>query len=400
MKIGIVTNLYPPYARGGAEHVVVRTVEALTEMQHDVFIITTGPKGKGKQVIDKDPTATERVYRFFPKNLYFILDDYKHVWGVRLLWHIIDAFSSHGARQVEQILEEERPDVVITHNLKGIGLRIPRVIQRRGIPHMHVVHDLQLLYPSGLLFAGKEKTPFYIAPFYRAYRWVCRRNLGRPDYVIFPSAYLKKAYLACGFFRDTQVTVMPNPAPRFKPDERSGRSPGPLRLLFIGQLEVHKGINFLLDEFQKLEIDAQLIIAGEGTYAEKVKKAAEKNKRITHLGYVSLEQLVNCFGIADALIVPSLCYENSPTVIYESLSAGVPVIASDIGGVGELVQNGVNGFLFAPGSKSGFVRTLWKLDEQKEYFSERQEEIKKTVAPYQLEKYTKRLVEKLQKIVA
>ena len=354
MKIGIITNLYPPYVRGGAEHVVVRTVESLMERGHDVFVITGQPKKKGTEV-KQSPTAMERVYRFFPLNLYFILDDYKHRWLTRLIWHIVDALCFCGAKNVRSVLEEEQPEIVMTHNLKGIGLRIPRVVQRKGIPHIHVVHDLQLIYPSGLLFAGKEDVPWHTKPFYAVYRAICRRLFGTPDLVIFPSTYLKNAYLERGFFKECEVKVMPNPAPDFEVIERAERNTGALRLLFVGQLEEHKGVRFLLDAMKQLPVSAQLIIAGEGRMSDVVQARADGDKRITYLGYVALDQLVRCLSVADALVVPSLCYENSPTVIYEALQAGIPVLASDIGGVGELVQNGKNGFLFAPNDTEEFL---------------------------------------------
>lgn len=399
MKIGIITNLYPPYARGGAEYVVVRTVEALTELNHEVFIITGGPRKQQNKEIDEDRTPSERIYRFFPRNLYFILNDFKQPWFVRLCWHIIDAFSFYGRRKVASILDEEKPDVVITHNLKGIGLSIPHAVQKRKIPHVHIVHDLQLIYPSGLLFAGKEKIAFFLKPIYAIYQKICRCKLGTPDLVISPSNYLKDEYLKHRFFKKTKVEVMPNPAPKFVAEERHGRSPGPLRLLFVGQLEEHKGIKFLIEQFKKLDIDAKLIIAGEGTYLPKLKKIAGKDKRIIYLGFISVDQLVSCFGVADALIVPSLCYENSPTVIYESLNAGVPVVASDIGGVGELVEDGKNGFLFKAGSETDFQRAIGRLDEMKDEFAKKQKEIQETVAPYKIKKYTAALLDRLERLM-
>lgn len=397
MKIGIITNLYPPYARGGAEHVVVRTVEALMDANQDVFVISSRPKQKGK-IVEEDRSTSERVYRFFPRNVYYILDDFKHVWPVRLVWHVIDAFSAYSRKRVEMILDDEHPDAVITHNLKGIGLSIPRAIQSRGIRHVHVVHDLQLIYPSGLLLAGKEQIPFFVRLPYAVYQFICRIKIGRPDLVIFPSRYLRDMYLKHGFFKKSKVIVMPNPAPRFIALARNERPAGPLRLLFVGQLEPHKGIQFLLDEFEKLDVEARLIVAGEGTDSYRVNAAAERNKKITSLGYISVEQLINCFEVADALVVPSLCYENSPTVIYESLNAGVPVVASNIGGVGELVQDGVNGFLFEAGSPPDFVRALRMLYEKKEEFAQRQQEIQATVAPHALSKYTQRLIEEIESL--
>ncbi|MDP2631805.1 MAG: glycosyltransferase [Candidatus Uhrbacteria bacterium] len=400
MKIGIITNLYPPYVRGGAEHVVVRTVEALTELypEHEVFVISTHPRKKGVDPI-RDSISTERVYRFFPRNLYYVLDDHKWPWPLRIIWHFIDAYCFCGARRVGEVLDKEKPDVVITHNLKGIGLRIPRAIQKRKIPHVHIMHDLQLLFPSGLKFFGHERDSWYASLCYLEYRRVCRMRLGKPDLIVFPSKYLHDEYSKFGFGKSAKMIVMPNPAPQMKTVQRSNRSDGDLRLLFVGQLEQHKGVKFLLQTLKDIPGDVHLIFAGEGTCAGRVEKAAAKNKHISYLGYISMDHLVNCLGMADALVVPSLCYENSPTVIYEALQAGVPVIASDIGGVGELVEDGKNGFLFTPGDSKDFLRAIECLNARRDEFFDAQDKIKETVAPYALASYTKALVEKLVDIV-
>jgi glycosyltransferase involved in cell wall biosynthesis len=398
MKIGIVINLYPPYQRGGAEYVAVRTVEALLDMGHDVFVITGLPKRKDRKT-EFDRNTTERIYRFTPRNLYFLLDDYKYPKFIRLFWHMIDTWSGYAKRQVEEILQKEQPDVVITHNLKGMGLRVPQAVQQLKVPHIHIVHDLQLLYPSGLLFAGKEKLSLWSQPFYAMYRAFCRHAFGNPDLVIFPSQYLKTVYEMEKFFPAANRVVMPNPAPAFEAVQRTERSPGPLRLLFVGQLEHHKGVSFLLDAFEQVETPAQLILAGEGTLSAEVKKRVAQNKHISYLGYVSTSQLVNCLEVADALVVPSLCYENSPTVIYEALQTGVPVIAADIGGVGELIQEGKNGYLFSAGSVDGFLAAVAKVDEKKEWFASVPEKIKKTIAPYALPRYCANLLEHVQRLL-
>ncbi len=392
MKIGIISNLYPPYIRGGAEQVVVRTIEELTARGHDVFVITSMPWKKNKRII-LNTNASERIYQFAPGNLYFTLDDHKKSWPTRLLWHIIDAFGLRSGGYVKEILADEGPDVVITHNLKGLGLRIPRVIQRMKIPHIHVVHDLQLIIPSGLKFAGKESylLPTRIA--YKVYQAVTKFMLRKPDAVIFPSNYLMKEYTSLGFFANSNIQMLPNPAPDFTVRTYRDRIDGPLILLFVGQLEDHKGINFLLNFYKDKNIKTNLIIAGEGALVKKVEKAADTDKRITYLGYIALDQLLNCFEIADALVVPSLCYENSPTVIYESLQAGIPVLASDIGGVGELVEHGKNGFLFRPGDQKDFRRILQLLVESRERFTHERDKIRDSVRPYALSEYCTQLVQ-------
>ncbi len=392
MKIGIVTNLYPPHARGGAENVIIRTVEQLIVMGHDVFIITGQPKSQGA-----GPTlgtlSIERIYRFFPRNIYFTLDDHKYPWIVRLFWHIIDAFSGHGASIVTKILEEEKPDVVITHNVKGIGLKIPKAIQRLGIPHIHVMHDMQLVTPSGLKMFGEERDPWYTRPAYAAYRMLCRARLGKPSLVLSPSRFLIDEYHKAGFFKHIEVRFLPNPSPMVTNIVRDAvRLAGPMRLLFIGQLGIHKGLSFLLDAFAKYDGEARLSIAGGGQLRSLVEERAKYDKRIVHLGYTPPEEVMKFIAKVDAVVVPSLCYENSPTVIYEALSIGVPLIASRIGGVGELIQDGKTGYLFTPGDEPDFLRVLRLMDNEKEQFAARAGVLRESVAPYEISLYTERLV--------
>lgn len=398
MKIGIITNLYPPFARGGAENVIVRTVGQLMAMGHDVFVITGHPKELGtKRVLDR--SSTERIYRFFPKNIYFTLDDFKHRWLTRLFWHIQDAVSWHGAEHVRAILRDEQPNVVITHNLKGIGLNIPSVIVDLDIPHVHVVHDLQLVVPSGLIMFGQEQYNFLERAAYAVYRFICRAKFGNPDLVIFPSQYLKNMYDINRFFPKSERVMMPNPAPNYAENKRKGRSGGPLKLLFVGQLGVHKGLKFLLEVLVRCKDDIRLYIAGAGPMKAEVELAAASDKRIVFLGYTPPEELANVFGVVDALIVPSLCYENSPTVIYESLMAGVPVLASRIGGVGELIKEGETGMLFTPGNEDDLSRVVHQMDARKDEFAEKREEIRASVLGYVLEAYAKNLTEMLENVV-
>ncbi len=391
MKIGIITNLYPPYQRGGAEQVVVRTVEALMDKKQDIFVITGKPVSQ-RMALERDTAATERVYRISPRNLYFTINDNKYPWIVRLPWHIIDTVFSFETRKIGELLKREKPDIVITHNLKGIGMRNAHMIQKLNIPHIHVMHDLQWIYPSGLLIHGRECESVIFKPVYAIYRLFTRFALGKPDIIIFPSEYLQNKYNEFGLFKNMHSVVLPNPAPKFEVEPKESRTPGSLRLLFVGQLESHKGIKLLIKAFKKLDFEAYLNIAGDGTRRKYVEHEAKTNRTITDLGFVSLEQLIDCLKATDALVVPSLCYENSPTVIYEALRAGVPVIASNIGGVGELIEDGVNGYLFNPGSVDDLKEKMIKMNEMKDYFGSRAKEIKATVDAYCMDSYVDKLL--------
>lgn len=389
MKIGIITNLYPPYARGGAETVIVRTVTQLVADGHDVFVITGQPRGKP---LTLDRSATERVYRFFPPNIYFTLEDHAYRWFVRLFWHIIDALSPFPGWTVGSILDDEKPDVVFTHNLKGLGLSIPRAIQSRCFPHIHILHDLQLILPSGLLLPGKEYLLKTYWPAYATYRAICRFMFGRPDMVISPSQFIVDQYTRYGFFAGIPFLMQPNPTPNFRIAPRHPHPDGPLKLLFVGQLGTHKGVRFLLDAFAKVTANVQLLIVGEGPLADEVRERAQNDQRISHLGFMPPEELIKCYGVSDALVVPSLCYENSPTVIYEALNAGIPVLASRIGGVGELVREGETGYLFAPGSEEDLLHAIAELYVHRDDFAARSDAIRATVAPFALDKYANHLL--------
>jgi glycosyltransferase involved in cell wall biosynthesis len=131
-----------------------------------------------------------------------------------------------------------------------------------------------------------------------------------------------------------------------------------------------------------------------------VEERAAHDKRITYLGYTTPDELVKCMAAVDAVVVPSLCYENSPTVIYESLSSGIPLIASRIGGVGELIQEGKTGFLFTPGDEADLVRAIREMNKQKEMCAARAHEIQESIVPYALDKYAERLLAVLTEAMA
>ncbi len=154
MKIVLISNLYPPYSRGGAEKIVEKTCQLLKNQGYEVRVLSTCPFDGWKSLKLKEK---EGARRFYPANLYFPLNDFKYPTFFRVFWHALDMFNIHAYFVVKRFLEKQKPDVVISHNLKGIGYLTPFAVKRAGIRHIHVLHDVQLDIPSGLLFWGKEK---------------------------------------------------------------------------------------------------------------------------------------------------------------------------------------------------------------------------------------------------
>ena len=392
MNIGLVSNLYPPYARGGAEQIVRRTAHALDRMGHRVFILTTRPFAGWKSM--RHPTVERlvgTVYRFYPPNLYHPLNDWHWPWPARAVWHLTDMWSRRPAQVFREIIAREKPDAIITHNLKGVGLQVAREIRRHNLFHIHTLHDVQLSVPSGLLMAGQDQGWMNYSPLRLWYEQQVKGIVGSPHVVISPSKFLADFYEQRGFFPMSRREVLPNPAPDVRMELPGPRQAGPLRLLYAGQLEPHKGVQLLLETLNTFDLPFELHIAGEGSLAGYVSEWAQRDSRVTYHGFESLENLVNLFAVCDGVVVPSLCFENSPTIIYESFLAGVPVVASNIGGVGELVQHGKNGYLVTPGHADELRAAFRRLAADTDQFRARQGEIRKSIAAHSLSNYVNRL---------
>lgn len=400
MKIGIVSNLYPPEARGGAELVASRIADALYERGHDVFVLTTQPFEGLRSLFPRVCERTlEAVYRFFPLNVYYLRQDLHVPFPIRVLWHLIDLFSYSGRRAIRTVMRDEYPDVVITHNLKGIGVSIASEIQRQGVAHIHTLHDVQLSVPSGLLMVGQEQSWLNSSFLRRLYERGVRREMGRPSLVLSPSKFLADFYRERRFFTDTRVEILKNPTPSDQPRSRGVRTSKKTQFLYIGQLEEHKGIRELLRAVESLGEDAELHIAGEGNLAEFVETRADLDSRINFHGFVSLDHLIDLLCSTDAVVVPSICYENSPTVIYEAYLVGVPVIASRIGGIPELVVEGETGLLVLPGDETDLTRAMRSIHDTRDAWWVKSDAIRAQASQYSIKHYVDELEKYMQEIV-
>ena len=395
MKIGIVSNLYPPEARGGAELVASRVADALYARGHEVFVLTTQPFDGVRSLFPRIRERTlEAVYRFFPLNVYSMYQDRPFPFPVRVLWHLIDLFSYTSRRAIRTIIRDEDPDVVITHNLKGIGVSIAREIQRQGVPHIHTLHDVQLSIPSGLLIAGEEQCWLNRSFLRRWYEAGVKREMGTPDLVLSPSQFLADFYRERGMFTDSRLEILPNPLPSgHRPAVPEKRSQMRTRFLYVGQLEPHKGIRLLFEALQAFGEEVELYIAGEGSLMQEVIEMSERDSRVTYHGFVPLEHLVALLEKTDAVVIPSICYENSPTVIYESYLIGAPVVAARIGGIPELVKDGETGRLFTAGSVEDLARALRDIHERRDFWWEQTMAIREHAKQYALDRYVQRLEE-------
>ena len=145
------------------------------------------------------------------------------------------------------------------------------------------------------------------------------------------------------------------------------RTEGGLRVGFHGTIAEHKGLHVLVDAFRRLPESAGAtlrICGGIGDfpdYTAVVLEAIDRDPRINLAGRIPQEQMARELEQIDVLVVPSIWYENAPLVVYSAFAAGVPVVATDLGGMSEVVVDGQNGLLFAPADAAGLAAQLLRL---------------------------------------
>src|SRR5260370_17995299 len=141
----------------------------------------------------------------------------------------------------------------------------------------------------------------------------------------------------------------------------------PLRLGFIGTLYEHKGVHVLIEAVTSLDRSLQVELKIYGSenefpdYVARLKQLAGSDKRISFCGTFPNYEIGKVFSSMDALVVPSMWYENTPLVIYSAQAAGCPVIVSDLEGMTEVIHHEDNGLAFQPGNAAALPPTILQL---------------------------------------
>jgi glycosyltransferase involved in cell wall biosynthesis len=399
-KICLISAIYEPHKRGGAETVFKNIVSGLRETDHDIFVITIDKWQGFKSLKPRIETINNvRVYRFYALNLfsYININNYSQKHILRLIWHGLDMINLHSYFVVRSILKKEKPNVVLTHTLKGIGYTICRSIKSLKIKNIHTLHDVQLVTPTGLIIKGKENHWQHTFFMTRLYEFLNKKILGSPDVVVSSSNFLMDFYSQKNFFPKSKKMIIHNPVTIKKNDSQFPKeTAGIFNFLFLGQLESHKGIIILIEAFKKLlgqsDLPINLLVAGTGSAEKEARKIAVGEERIKFLGYIANDKLENIFQKTNALIIPSLCLENSPTVIFESLATGTPVLAAKIGGI-EFIKDGYNGFTFEAGDEQDLLRVLKHSLEKRGDLQNMFENCTKSVSEIGISEYIKKLEE-------
>lgn len=271
-------------------------------------------------------------------------------------------WSTRTVAEVEQLFNELRPDILHVHNtLALISPSIYWVASRRGIPVVQTLHNFRLLCPQGLMlrderpcedcvgklpwrgvvhacYRGSRSQTAVLATMLTAHRAAGTWKQRITRYIAL-NEFCRQRFIEGGLPAD-RISVKPNfvDLPELAPTDRRG-------FLFVGRLSKEKGVQVMVDALGEGPLDEPVIVVGSGPEEALLRDVPGLQRR----GALQAAEVYAEMAVARALVMPSIWYENFPRTLVEAFACGLPVIASRLGAMATLVDDGITGLLFDPG---------------------------------------------------
>ena len=371
MKILLVNKFH--YRKGGAETYYLTVGSELERMGHEVAYFSMKHPNNLPCKWDKY-FVTQREYNDVKNPLSAVRD------GIALI------YSPEAKRNFQALCEEFRPDVVHLNNVhRQITLSIldAPYLKEHHVPVFYTAHDYVTVCPGYLMLDGEgrvcdacledgkyrhcienrcvkgSRAKSALAALEASFNSSHHSN-ERIDRVIAPSRFMRSKLIEGGW-PEGKVEALQN----FADDAILARASGVADdvtdrespyLLFFGRLSAEKGVDVLLRAFDaaapSLPRDMRLIVVGDGPDAAEFRELAvslDSAPRIEFAGYQTGDALQTYVERASLAIASSRWRENMPYSIVEAFAAGTPVVGTRIGGIPELVTDGVTGFACEPG---------------------------------------------------
>ena len=367
MKILMVQTFY--FHRGGDSTYMLNLSDLLTENGHEVVHFAM-----------KHPQNLPSPY-----SDYFVSEiDFPGLLAERspkAAWTVAarSIFSREARENIARLADATKPDIAHFHNIHGhLTTSIIKPLRDRGIPIVWTLHDYRQVCPNtSMLSHGEICDRCLPNKFYNVVLHRCKKGslaasvvamlsmyyerLTRvPDRIarfITPSGFLRSKLIQ-GHFDPEKIETIPNfvDLVRFRPE------PEGEHYLYIGRLSYEKGIDVLIRAAASLDT-GRLFIVGEGPVENELRALAGRvgAGRVEFLGFRSGEELEHLIARSQFVVLPSRWYENLPFSIMEAFASGKPVIATDLGGIPEMVEDGVNGFLFPNGDVKALTERIRRL---------------------------------------
>ena len=344
MKILLANKFY--YRRGGDCIYMLNLEQLLKTHGHDVAVFA----------MDYPENIETEWKRYFPNEI-------KFTPGVGMLETFMRMFGlGEVKRKFNFLLNDFKPDVVHLNNIHTqLSPVIARLAHKRRTKVIWTLHDYKLLCPRydclrngnevcEECFVDKHKVLEYkcmknsnlasMLAYKEGMKWSRKKLEGYTDVFICPSQFMYNKMAQGGFDRKKMYTLC-----NFIDIERTKRDSYDKEdyYCFIGRLSFEKGIETLIEAARTLPYHLKII--GGGPLADILKEKA-KGANIEFTGYKEWPEIKEIVGKARFSVVPSEWYENNPLSVIEAQCLGTPVLGANIGGIPELIKEGVNGMCF------------------------------------------------------
>ena len=350
MKVLLVNKFH--YRKGGSETYYLTLAEALRARGHEVIFFAMKDEAKNL------PCDQEQ---------YFVSNASVN-GGIKSKLNMVlhMNYSKEAYRNMKRLLAAEKPDLVILNLVhKQITLSILDAIKEydANLPVFWTVHDLIMVCPSYSMRDGrgnicekclggdfshcvknrciKGSLPMSILSRNEAEFIRKHRLYDKVDLYICPSEFYREK-LAESKFTSSPIVAMRNPLPLDTVYEICDEPED--YVLFFGRLSSEKGVGTLIKAAQMC--GCRLVILGTGPQEAELKELAQGMENVEFKGFQTGRALTDYVKNARCVVLPSEWYENGPYSAMEAMALGKPLIVSNMGGLPELVEDGVNGFIY------------------------------------------------------
>ena len=414
MRVLQIVHGFPPHGGGGAELYAESLATRLTSTFGDAVTVLT------REAVAGAPEFRIRRETRDGLELAWINNTFKTTRRFEETY-----VNDHITARAAQVIDTARPDVAHVHHLTCLSTTIVDELARRAIPVVLTLHDYWLICHRGQLLdqtlarcdgpgaagcarctGGSGAMAFAGARLLRPIERVVpsalrarvrasaagvaaafgseraarasslrrlahmRERFGHVSLALAPSAHVRDRFLGAGFVQ-APIVVSEYGVVEGTRSARFGPARSPLRLGFAGALMVSKAPHLLVEAVAALPAGsvAVAIYGAPAAYHGDDSYTRDLDRRLAHPaisrhGAVAHAEMPRVFASLDALVFPSVWEETSGIGAREALAAGVPVIASRIGGIPETVRHGSNGLLFEPGDPADLARQIRRLIEE------------------------------------
>lgn len=302
----------------------------------------------------------------------------------KLLLPFTTIFNRRTYKDIKRIIQDQKIDIVHVHNT--LNLVSPSVYYAAiacHVPLVQTIHNFRLLCPGatfyrdghicedclekGLFCAVKHgcyresclqtlacviNAKFHrMTGIYKKLNYICLTEFNKEKLLSFKQISPERVFVKPNFVESINGEIVP-------PEKRADQ------FIFVGRLEKLKGVDVLLRAWKMMGDSApKLLLCGNGPMEQRCREYIAKNglESVEMMGFVPNEKVRKLVANSKALILPTQCYEGFPMTIAEAFAVGTPVIASDLGNAGSLVEEGVTGCKFAADSPEELKRAVVRL---------------------------------------